>query len=135
MTDNLTPSQRSHCMAQVRSSGTSLETRLERALLAARIRFKKQVKSLPGRPDFVIPRTRIAVFVDGDFWHGFRFPAWRYKVSVFWQEKIDRNRNRDRRVHQRLRRMGWRVVRVWQHQINRDIGACVDRLVKPNQNG
>lgn len=92
------------------------------------LRFRKHVRRLPGSPDVVFPSAEVAVFVDGDFWHGFRFPAWKDDVSEFWQEKIAKNRGRDQRNFRKLRRMGWRVIRLWQHQIEKDLQTCVDRI-------
>ena len=63
----------------------------------------------------------MAVFIDGDFWHGFRFEAWRDKLSEKWEAKIEANRKRDERNFRRLRREGWKVLRLWEHQVQRDI--------------
>ena len=71
----------------------------------------------------------VAVFVDGDFWHGWRFPTWRLKLSEKWEEKIAANRRRDARNHAKLRRCGWTVVRIWEHQMERDPGACLRRVL------
>jgi len=86
------------------------------------------VKELPGKPDIVFPRAKIAVFVDGDFWHGYRFPTWEHKLSQFWKDKIRKNRERDKRNFAKLRRMGWRVIRVWQHSIEADLDGVVQRI-------
>ena len=75
------------------------------------------VSDLPGRPDFVLREFRIAIFVDGDFWHGWRFPTWRKKLSEKWEAKIEATRKRDTRNHSRLRRAGWKVLRIWEHQV------------------
>src|SRR5262249_37749020 len=64
----------------------------------------------------------------GDFWHGWRFPQWRDKLSEKWESKIAQNRMRDRRNHARLRRQGWTIVRVWEHQIERDLAGCLSRI-------
>jgi DNA mismatch endonuclease (patch repair protein) len=129
LTDNLTTEQRSYCMSQVRNKGTGLEQLIENALRTARIKFKRNHTGLPGSPDFVIASLKTAVFVDGDFWHGYRFPSWAGSLSPFWKEKIQRNRARDRRSHAALRRMGWRVVRLWQHQIKQDVQECLKRIL------
>jgi DNA mismatch endonuclease (patch repair protein) len=71
---------------------------------------------------------KVVLFVDGDFWHGFRFPAWKRRVSKFWQCKIAGNRARDQRNFRKLRRMGWRVMRVWKHQVKRDLESCIARV-------
>jgi DNA mismatch endonuclease (patch repair protein) len=76
---------------------------------------------------------RVAVFIDGDFWHGFRYQAWRVSLTAFWRAKIESNRARDQMNQRRLRRMGWRVVRIWQHQIETDIDSCVRRITKTLQ--
>lgn len=84
--------------------------------------------SLPGRPDIVFSSARVIVFVDGDFWHGYRYPAWTRRLSPYWHQKIQRNRLRDRRNFAKLRRAGWRVIRVWEHEVKKDLKGCVDRI-------
>jgi DNA mismatch endonuclease (patch repair protein) len=129
LTDNLTPEQRSYCMSQVRNKRTGIERIVENALRRAKIKFERNHQGLPGSPDFVIASLKTAVFVDGDFWHGYRFPRWADTLAPFWKEKIQRNRARDRRSHAALRRMGWRVVRLWQHQIKDNLEECLNRIV------
>jgi DNA mismatch endonuclease (patch repair protein) len=77
-----------------------------------------------GRPDIVFEREQIAVFIDGDFWHGWRFPLWEHKLSHHWKDKIGKNRNRDLRNFRALRRKGWRVLRIWEHQVESDPQQC-----------
>jgi DNA mismatch endonuclease (patch repair protein) len=84
---------------------------------------------LPGRPDFVFRDRRVVVFVDGDFWHGWRFPVWRDKLSEAWEAKIEANRRRDARNFRRLRRQGWKVVRIWEHQLDADPQVCLQRVL------
>lgn len=115
--DNLTREQRSICMASVRTKGTDIEEVVAAFLRAAGISFRRNVRTLPGSPDFVCIRARTVIFVDGDFWHGFRFPQWAYDVSSFWRLKIAKNRRRDQRNFRKLRRDGWQVIRIWQHQL------------------
>lgn len=128
MPDNLTPEQRRRTMAAVKGRDTSLELMLYEQIRIKRWRCQRNVVTLPGKPDFVFARARLAVFVDGDFWHGWRFPTWRSKLSPYWQAKIERNRRRDRLNTRRLRRSGWRVLRVWGHQIARDLDHVVHRI-------
>lgn len=130
MTDFMTREQRKHCMSRVRSRDTDIEKAIRSALHKRGLRFRKHVRSLPGTPDVVFPSQKIAVFVDGDFWHGYRFPMWRDTQSAFWQIKIEKNRVRDKRNHAKLRRMGWGVVRLWQHQIQQDLDESVERVVE-----
>jgi len=128
MVDNLTPAQRSFCMSQVKGKDTGLEKLVRAALRSKGIRFAKYSKNLPGKPDIVFRRQKVAVFIDGDFWHGYRFPQWRQKVSGFWKRKIDKTRRRDQRNFARLRRMGWKVVRIWQHQLKSDLDSSISRI-------
>lgn len=101
---------------------------VRRALTQSGVRYRKHIMQLPGRPDLVFKGARVVVFIDGDFWHGYRYPAWGARLTPFWQAKIERNRRRDRKNFAKLRRAGWHVVRVWEHQVHRDLDACVQRI-------
>jgi DNA mismatch endonuclease, patch repair protein len=116
-------------MARVRRKDTDLEKAVCAELKRRRLRFSKHAKHLPGCPDIVFGDLKIAIFIDGDFWHGYRFPVWRHSLSTFWQQKINKNRIRDRRNFAHLRRMGWRVLRIWQHQIKRDAKGCGNKII------
>ena len=129
MPDNLTPEQRRYTMSRVRNRDTDLERLIRNEIHRRGYRFKKHVKSLPGSPDLVFSKRMVAVFIDGDFWHGFRFPAWEHKVSDFWKAKILKNRARDQKNFRKLRRMGWTVIRIWQHEIKKDTESCVRRIL------
>ena len=129
MPDTLTPKQRSYCMSQVKGKDTSIERVVRSELHRKGYRFRKHVKDIPGRPDVVFPRQKVLVFIDGDFWHGYRFPQWEGKLSPFWREKISRNRQRDRRNFSKLRALGYKVIRLWEHQIKRDLDGCIERVV------
>ncbi len=110
MADRLTRAQRSYNMSRIRGFDTSLEVAVRRELRRFGLRFKANVMSLPGRPDLVFPSAKLIVFIDGDFWHGFRYPTWKRRLPQFWRRKIERNRARDLRNFAALRRRGWRVV-------------------------
>jgi DNA mismatch endonuclease (patch repair protein) len=129
MRDSRTPEQRFRAMSNVKLKDGSLEVAIRSELHKRGYRFRKHVKALPGRPDAVFPKEKIAVFIDGDFWHGYRLPAWEHKLSDFWREKIRANRERDRKNFLKLRRMGWQVIRIWQHQILDDRETCVKRVI------
>lgn len=124
----MTPSQRSYCMSRVRSRNTSLEVLVAEELRRRKFVFKCHVKDLPGRPDFVFPRNHVAVFVDGDFWHGWHYPTWEHKLGPYWREKIAGNRRRDQKNFRKLRRMGWVVVRLWEHAIKNDFLGSISRI-------
>jgi|ERR1043166_941271 DNA mismatch endonuclease (patch repair protein) len=128
MADNLTPQQRSYMMSRVRSKNTSPELILRRLAHRRGLRFRVHFSELPGCPDMVFAQARVVVFIDGDFWHGWRFPQWREKLSEYWDRKIAGNRKRDQRNFRRLRQRGWLVVRVWEHQIKTDPEICVRRI-------
>ena len=120
---------RSSVMARIRGSNTGPERCLQELLTARGMEFEMHARDLPGRPDFVFREKKVAVFVDGDFWHGWRFPAWRHKLSEHWENKIESNRRRDARNQGGLRRSGWKVVRIWEHQLETDANACVERVL------
>ncbi len=106
-------------MAAIRSRGNrSTEMRLIALMRLHRIRGWRRGAMLPGRPDFVFPKSRLAVFVDGCFWHGCPQHGVRPKKNAgFWREKITRNRARDREVLRALRALDWRVIRIWEHAL------------------
>lgn len=120
MADTMTPEQRSRCMAAIKGKDTKPEMTVRKYLFSRGLRFRVQVRKLPGRPDIVLPRYKTVIFVDGCFWHGhegcryFRLP----KSNIgFWKEKIERNIARDARNESELHALGWRVIRVWECDI------------------
>ena len=110
-------------MSRVRTKDTNLELLVCSALRTRGITFAKHVRTLPGSPDLVFVQQRVAVFVDGDFWHGYRLPIWEHKLKPFWRKKLWENRARDQRNFRKLRRSGWHVIRIWQHQLKQDLDA------------
>ena len=125
---------RSRVMARIKGKGTGPELRLAALLSEAGLAWEGHARDLPGRPDFVFRDRRVAVFVDGDFWHGWRFPLWKKKLAPYWRNKIETNRRRDLRNFRKLRRTGWLVLRIWEHEVERDAGRCVDRIAAAVQN-
>ena len=116
-TDVFTPQKRSEVMRAVKSSDTKPELALRKALHALGYRYRLHVKDLPGKPDLVFPKYRTVIFVHGCFWHGHackrgaRVP----KSNVdYWVEKIARNKARDRKNAAALRKLGWRVITLWE---------------------
>lgn len=106
-------------MSRIRSKNTLPERDVFAYLRKQKITFKKHYEKLPGRPDIVIPKKKKVVFIDGDFWHGWRFPQWSHKLSSdFWREKISDNIQRDKKNFAKLRREGWKVLRVWDHELS-----------------
>lgn len=117
-------------MARIRSRNTAPELALRRALHAAGVRgWRCHSKHLPGKPDLAFTRWRVAVFVDGCFWHGhpdFFTPG---KSGAYWDAKIARTKERDRQANEALSEVGWQVVRLWDFEVEDDLDACVGRVV------
>lgn len=109
--------------------GTAPKRAMVSQLQRARRRVDTDARDLPGCPDFVSRRAKVTVFVDGDFWHGWRFSVWRSKLSEKWESKIAANRRCDAQNHARLMRAGWTVIRQWEHQIERDPELCLRRVL------
>lgn len=127
--DIMSPETRSRVMACIKGKNTKPERIIFSALDECGVAFVRHATNLPGRPDIMFPDARLVVFIDGDFWHGWRFPLWKHKLSDGWQKKIAETRKRDQRNFRKLRRSGWSVIRIWEHQIEKDIAACVSRVL------
>lgn len=123
--DSLTAAQRSARMSRIRGSDTKPELRFATQLSKTRFAFKRNEVSLLGKPDFVFPKYKVAVFVHGCFWHAHECQKGRIPGSngKFWSDKFLRNKQRDRRVARKLRLLGWSVLTVWECRIKTDV-AC-----------
>lgn len=128
MADNRTKAQRSYNMSRIRGMNTAPELAVRRVAYTHGLRYRTHNMSLPGRPDMVFTQSRVVVFIDGDFWHGWQFPRWKNRLGPYWQAKIERNRRRDVRNFAKLRRAGWFVVRIWEHEVKADVESCVERI-------
>lgn len=127
--DRLTVEQRSENMRAIKAFGTKPEQVIELWIQKLRIHHRKHDHSLPGRPDFVFPRRKRIILVHGDFWHGWRFSAWRDRLpKEYWRAKIERNKTNDLRNRRLLRKLGWRVLVLWEHQIRKAPAATFERL-------
>ena len=122
------PFQAERPHARIKGKNTGPELLIGKALARKRLRFEKHPADLPGRPDIVFRRTKVAIFIDGDFWHGWRFRLWQKKLSPKWQDKIADNRARDQRNFRKLRRLGWTVIRIWEHQVEQDLPRCIEKI-------
>ena len=115
-------------MRAIKSKDTSIELALRKALWHKGIRYRKNYKNLPGKPDIVITKYRIAIFCDSDFWHGFDWDNRHQRIKSnreYWIPKIERNMERDKDVTAQLEALGWRVIRFWEFQIKKELDACV----------
>ena len=128
----------SKTMSAVKSVNTAPEILLRKTLWRMGLRYRLHAKNLPGKPDIVFAKSKVAVFVDGDFWHGRQWRLRGYKnlesqfdgVSnkPYWVEKIKRNMARDRKVNAELRKLGWRVVRIWESQMKKDVQKTAGKV-------
>ena len=121
MSDVFSKEKRSAVMSRIRSKGNAAtELRMMALMREHGIKGWRRNSVLPGRPDFVFPGRRVAVFVDGCFWHGCPKHGTQPKQNAeFWERKLAANRKRDRLVGRELRGRGWRVVRIWEHDLAR----------------
>lgn len=127
--DIMPPEKRSTVMSRIKGKNTGPERIIFNVIESHDICFDRHAKDLPGRPDVAFRQAKLAVFLDGDFWHGWRFPLWEHKLAQKWRAKIAATRDRDRRNFRELHREGWRVLRIWEHQIERSPEKCVERIL------
>lgn len=129
MTDIFTKEKRSEIMKRVKNKNTNIELILRRELIKLGLRYRIKNK-LFGKPDIVFPKQKVAIFCDGDFWHGknYRNEGGRYKA--FWKEKIQINMNRDKLVNKTLEEEGWRVIRFWKTEIIKNSKSCAEKIEK-----
>ena len=130
MTDTRTPEQRRRIMTAVRSKDTSPEIAVRRALFATGVRgWRCHYKRAAGTPDLAWPALRVALFVNGAFWHGHPSRHRPGRSGRYWDEKIARNVSRDRQVNADLAASAWTVLRVWDFEVRRDLADVVGRVV------
>lgn len=128
--DVFTKKKRSEIMSKIRSKNTKIETIVFRELRRRKIYFQKHYKKAAGNPDIALPRKKRAVFIDGDFWHGYRFNKFKERLpKKYWVEKIEANMRRDKRNKARLRRAGWKVLRVWEHEVLKREEEIMKRII------
>ena len=133
VTDVLTKEQRKKNMQRIRSKDTKAEILLRKALWHKGIRYRKNYAKLPGKPDSVITKHRIAIFVDGDFWHAHgheELPGEQITTNkIFWAAKLKQNVERDRYINELLLEQGWLVLRFWESDVKKNMGKCVDEVM------
>lgn len=130
MADNLTPEQRKKNMQNIRSKDTKIEVKLRKALWKRGLRYRKNYTALPGKPDIVFTKYRVAVFCDSEFFHGKDWEVLKPRLekgqnSEYWLKKISRNMERDEEVNKRLLFEGWTVIRFWGKDILKNTEECV----------
>lgn len=123
-------------MSAVKSKDTRPEVALRKELFRRGMRFRKNMKTLRGKPDIVFTRVKLVVFCDGDFWHGHNWAIRGYgsferemeRYSPQWASKIRNNVVRDNRITQELADAGWTVLRIWESDIKKNVKSCADRV-------
>lgn len=133
MADILSKEQRRKNMQHIRAKDTKAEVLLRKALWHQGIRYRKNYKKLPGTPDIAVTKYRIAIFVDGDFWHAReheKSPGEQIGTNqAFWIKKLKRNVARDREVNEALLDLGWIVLRYWATDVQKDTICCVTEIL------
>ena len=132
--DIITKNQRSKNMAHIKSTDTKPERMLRLALWHSGVRYRKNWRKLPGSPDIAITKNKIAIFVDGDFWHARgheQDPGEQVGTNKeFWKKKLARNVERDKEVNDQLTQQGWLVLRFWESDIKKDIDGVIAEIMK-----
>ncbi|HBB29535.1 MAG TPA: very short patch repair endonuclease [Clostridiales bacterium] len=129
MTDKITPEQRRKIMQAVKSK-SKLEDIIAKELWKRNIRYRRNVKSLFGKPDIAIKKYKVVIFVDACFWHGCSLHGAIPKSNIdFWKAKLDRNKKRDSIVNSFYKENGWYIFRVWEHDIKEDFELTMERII------
>ena len=128
--DDLTKAQRRKNMQHIRSKDTSIEVKLRKNLWHKGYSYRKNDSRLPGKPDIVLTKFKIAIFCDGEFFHGKDWEVLKPRLeksdnSQYWISKISRNRERDEEINKQLLFQGWTVIRFWGKEIQKNVDECV----------
>jgi len=135
--DVFTKKKRSEIMSKIRSRDTKAEKTIFHELKKRGIYFRKYYSGIIGKPDIALPKKKKAIFIDGDFWHGWQFARTKSKLpKKYWREKIEINIKRDKKIRVKLKREGWEVLRIWEHEISSNFNIAIDKIasfLKNNQ--
>ena len=127
-----TTPERSTLMSKIRSKDTKPEILFRKALWASGVRYRINVPKLPGKPDIVIEKRKVVVFIDGEFWHGYNWEEKKPKIKSnrdYWITKIEKNIQRDINNIQKLEDLGYLVFRFWEHEIKKDLSRCLNSVL------
>lgn len=114
-------------MSRIRSKNTSIDLKMREILTLMGVDFTMYPK-MYGNPDFVVGKERVAIFCDGDFWHGYRYYENKRLSKKFWRDKIELNMKRDKKIRRKLRYEGWSVLQFWEHDIKRKPEKCISKI-------
>ncbi|MBW2963098.1 very short patch repair endonuclease [Mesonia aestuariivivens] len=135
--DKLNKEQRRKNMQAVKSKGSKIETKLAKALWKKGYRYRKNNKTVFGKPDLTFKKYKIAIFCDSEFWHGKDWENRKHdhKSNIkFWHQKIERNIERDKEVDKKLLKDGWTILRFWGKEIEKDLLSCVGKIEQAIEN-
>ncbi len=127
-----TTKKRSKQMSKIRGKNTKPELLFRKALWRKGVRYRVDSKKITGRPDVSIQKYNLAIFIDGDFWHGYNWDEKKDKLKSnrrFWIPKIERNMQRDRQVNRKLQEKGYTVFRFWEHEITNNLNKCINDVL------
>lgn len=131
MTDNLTKEQRHKNMTNIKSTNTKIEKDVAKALWRMGFRFRKNVKSLPGKPDIAIKKYKIVIFLDSCFWHNCPEHFKKPKSNIeYWEPKIKRNTERDQMINKYYKDNSWHILRIWEHECKEDFNKTIKKIYK-----
>ena len=123
---------RSIHMKKITGKDTKPEIIFRKALWGRGIRYRKNYPKIPGKPDVAIVKYKIAIFIDGTFWHGYNWKEKKRKIhsnKEYWIKKIEGNMARDKRINTQLNEMGWTVLRFWDFEIKKNLSLCIDKTM------
>jgi DNA mismatch endonuclease (patch repair protein) len=126
-----TSKQRSKLMSKIKSKNTKPEILLRKAIWNEGIRYRLSNKEIIGNPDIAIKKYKLAIFIDGEFWHGYNWKVKKTKIKSnrdYWIKKIERNIERDKKYNKTLKEAGWNVMRFWEKEITKNLQQCVEKI-------
>ena len=129
--DVLTPEQRRRNMQAIRNKATKEEVMLAIALWSRGHRYRKNNKKVFGNPDLTFAKYKVAIFVDGEYFHGYNWEIEKHRITTnreFWWKKIEGNMRRDQQVNKELVENGWTVLRFWSHEIRKNLANCINKV-------
>lgn len=127
-----TTAERSRNMAKIKSKNSLPELTLRKALWKQCVRYRIHKKNKPGKPDIFIEKYKLAIFIDGDFWHGYNWDERKHTLKSnidFWIPKIERNIQKDKLANNQLNHLGYTVMRFWEHEIKLNLKKCVNQVL------
>ena len=133
MSDKLTPEKRSWNISRIKGKDTKIEVEVRKYLFSKGYRFRKNDKRYPGKPDIVLPKYHVAIFVHGCFWHrheGCKDATTPKTRTEFWHEKFDENVKNDQIKQEKLRELGWKVIVIWECELKRNFQETMDKVEK-----